>query len=511
MFDKNVSLRLTSTIAAGAVVACLGIAPIPALAAGESQSANVATEQQTVVGGGLSATPDQLQAVDQVEPQATGQTDVQSASPAEETKATEQSTQETPATEQSTQAMPQTTAPQPAEPEANAQPEATTTNTVAESSSSSEPATSSAESAATPASSVGETAAETEPAEVTYSNIYRLYNPYSGQHLYSRLWDEVKSTTNSGWYYEGIAWEAPDTAEGNTAVYRLYNPYSGDHHYTTSAEERDNLVGLGWNSEGTAWYSPSAKDAIPLFRLFNPYATVGTHHYTTSATERDYLKSIGWNYEGEAWYGVNQPAKAVGAQWIGGKNSLFYVKDDGTTAKGMFSLGGNTYYAESNGRVLTSGGHHLNGKWYIANSNGTLTETTEATAKATNVLDQIGWNLPAAFNYSVMHHIDDEENGYQTSGHYFLKGISQGQGNCYVMAGTFCTLARTLGYNAVQISGGVLNRHGGYNAHSWVEIDGRVYDASYQSGTHRNGYNIPKIGAYGSGQWVYKNYRTMQP
>lgn len=355
------------------------------------------------------------------------------------------------------------------------------------------------------------TAAEAAPAESSYHNIYRLYNRYSGQHLYTSSWDEVKSTTSVGWYYESIAWEAPDDSEGNTEVYRLYNPYSGDHHYTTSAEERDNLVSLGWHSEGTAWYSLSEEDAVPLYRLFNPYATVGTHHYTTSASERDYLDSIGWNYEGEAWSGVNQPAKAVGAQWIGGKDSLFYVNDDGTTAKGMFTLGGKTYYAESNGHVLTSGGRYLDGKWYVANSDGSLTETTEATAKATNVLDGIGWNLKAAFNYSVMRHIDDEENGGQTSSHYFLKGVSQGQGNCYVMAGTFCTLARTLGYDAVQISGGVLSRRGTYNAHSWVEINGRVYDASYQGGTHRNGFDISKIGASGSGQWVYKNYRTMQP
>lgn len=505
MFDKNLSLRLTSTVAAGAVVACLGIAPATALAAEQPEATGAATQQQVVVSETTPA-PDQQQATEQTGAQAGEKADAQvteqPAVPADEAKTSEQGTQAESQGQSQDSANAQSNS---ASTEATAVSNATTTEDVA--------ATSEATtvSATTAAETPAEATPAATPAELSYHNIYRLYNRYSGQHLYTSAWDEVKSTTSVGWNYEGIAWEAPDDSEGNTAVYRLYNPYSGDHHYTTSAEERDNLVSLGWNAEGTAWYSSTADDAVPLFRLFNPYATVGTHHYTTSSDERDWLDSIGWNSEGTAWYGVNQPSKAVGAQWIGGGNSLFYVNDDGSTAKGMFSVGGKTYYAESNGVVLTSGGHYLDGKWYIANSDGSLTETTEATAKATNVLDSIGWNLQAAFNYSVMHHIDDEENGDQTSSHYFLKGVSQGQGNCYVMAGTFCTLARTLGYDAVQISGGVLNRHGTYNAHSWVEINGLVYDASYQSGTHRNGFGIPKIGASGSGQWVYKNYRTMQP
>ena len=43
---------------------------------------------------------------------------------------------------------------------------------------------------------------------------------------------------------------------------------------------------------------------MPLWRQYNPYATVGTHNYTTSKGENDALVSLGWHAEGIGWYGV---------------------------------------------------------------------------------------------------------------------------------------------------------------------------------------------------------------
>ena len=88
----------------------------------------------------------------------------------------------------------------------------------------------------------------------------------------------------------------------NTPVYRLYNPYSGDHHYTTNKGEYDSLGRIGWNQEGIGFYSAESSDRKPVYRLFNPYVTVGTHHYTTSKDEYDSLGRIGWNPEGIGWY-----------------------------------------------------------------------------------------------------------------------------------------------------------------------------------------------------------------
>lgn len=135
----------------------------------------------------------------------------------------------------------------------------------------------------------------------TSSQMYRLYNPNSGEHFYTANLAEKDNLVNVGWRYEGIAWNAPSSGD---EVYRLYNPNAGDHHYTASAAERDHLVSVGWRYEGVGWYSdPSQGQA--LYRLYNPNAVAGAHHYTTSAAERDHLVSVGWSAEGIGWYGAS--------------------------------------------------------------------------------------------------------------------------------------------------------------------------------------------------------------
>ncbi len=129
----------------------------------------------------------------------------------------------------------------------------------------------------------------------------RLYNRWSGEHLYTSNATEVKKCVALGWKNEGTAWIAP--SKSSTPVYRLYNPYSGDHHYTTSKKEYDACKKAGWRQEGIAWYSDDAK-GVPLYRGFNRYVTVGTHHYTTSKTELNTMVKNGWKAEGIAWYGL---------------------------------------------------------------------------------------------------------------------------------------------------------------------------------------------------------------
>ncbi|MDT2572893.1 C39 family peptidase [Enterococcus raffinosus] len=129
--------------------------------------------------------------------------------------------------------------------------------------------------------------------------MYRLYNPNSGEHFYTKTTSERDHLRSVGWRYEGIGWQAP--ASGNP-VYRLYNPNAEDHHYTLNAGERDHLKKVGWRYEGISWYSPSS--GTPLYRLYNPNAKAGAHHYTPITSERDQLKKLGWRYEGIAWYAV---------------------------------------------------------------------------------------------------------------------------------------------------------------------------------------------------------------
>lgn len=139
------------------------------------------------------------------------------------------------------------------------------------------------------------------PRNAEPGTMFRLYNAYTGEHLYTSGYEEATQAVHAGWIYEGIAWIAPTTS--STPVYRLYNPYSGDHHYTTGAEERDALTALGWIDEGVGWYSDD-NQAVPLYRQFNPYESIGAHNYTTSREENDFLASIGWIAEGIAWYGI---------------------------------------------------------------------------------------------------------------------------------------------------------------------------------------------------------------
>ena len=138
-----------------------------------------------------------------------------------------------------------------------------------------------------------------EPAKTV--DMYRLYNPNSGEHFYTASAGEKDTLVKVGWTYEGVGWNAPE--KSNTPVYRIYNPNAGDHHYTTNKAERDNLISLGWKDEGIGWYSDDAQ-SLPIYRQYNPNAVSGAHNFTSSKGENDWLVNVGWKNEGIGWYGV---------------------------------------------------------------------------------------------------------------------------------------------------------------------------------------------------------------
>lgn len=141
--------------------------------------------------------------------------------------------------------------------------------------------------------------------------MYRLYNPNSGEHFYTKDTSERSTLISCGWWSEGIGWVAPSWS--NTPVYRLYNPNAGDHHYTMKADERNHLISVGWRDEGIGWYSDSSR-RIPIYRQYNPNAKTGTHNYTPSKEENDHLVSVGWRDEGIGWYAISQPVKFFEAE-----------------------------------------------------------------------------------------------------------------------------------------------------------------------------------------------------
>ena len=138
--------------------------------------------------------------------------------------------------------------------------------------------------------------------EIETAPLYRLYNSYTLEHLFTASAEERDMLVSVGWNYEGIAWYIPNSGE---PVYRLYNPYDDSHFYTLSTEEIDTLLPLGWELDGIMCYSaPSSEVSEPIYRLFNPYERKNYHHYTISMNECDMLVPLGWNLEGVAWYGM---------------------------------------------------------------------------------------------------------------------------------------------------------------------------------------------------------------
>lgn len=156
------------------------------------------------------------------------------------------------------------------------------------------------------------------------ADMYRLYNPNSGEHFYTATGGEKEHLVKVGWKYEGIGWTAP--SNGN-AVYRLYNANAGDHHYTLNVGEKDHLVKVGWKYEGIGWYSDTKK-AVPLYRAYNPNAKAGSHNYTVNYAEQKNLIRVGWRDEGIAWYGINK-ATPVTKYTV----TIKHVGSDGKTLK----------------------------------------------------------------------------------------------------------------------------------------------------------------------------------
>ena len=137
--------------------------------------------------------------------------------------------------------------------------------------------------------------------------VVRLFNPWNGDHLFT--WDEkeVFAAEKAGWTNEGTVWKAyghegdyrkfvNQDAKVGTPVYRLFNQYSGEHLYTTSTEEYNKNVAAGWTGEGVSFYTVKATGGKPaqnetsdkiinkskvdsVYRMFNPFAKVGTHLY----------------------------------------------------------------------------------------------------------------------------------------------------------------------------------------------------------------------------------------
>ena len=130
-------------------------------------------------------------------------------------------------------------------------------------------------------------------------NMFRIYDPNSGEHFYTGSTEERDNLVAVGWNYEGVGFTFPLTT--GKPVYRLYDPVYGEHLYTMDEEEKARLMAEGWHYEGIAFNS-GFEDEVPQYRLHNPNETRGAYHFTASIEEMERLISLGWEYQGIGWY-----------------------------------------------------------------------------------------------------------------------------------------------------------------------------------------------------------------
>ncbi len=136
-------------------------------------------------------------------------------------------------------------------------------------------------------------------------NVYRLYNTWTHEHLYTANLNEYNARVADGWNGEGVGFVTPEDGSDQVdgQVYRFFNPNNKEHLYTKDSAEVERLKAIGWKYEGVAWNSAKS-DQTPVYRLFNPYVTEFTHYYTQNTTDRDENVARGMTNEGIHWYAL---------------------------------------------------------------------------------------------------------------------------------------------------------------------------------------------------------------
>ncbi len=152
------------------------------------------------------------------------------------------------------------------------------------------------------ASAGAEYIAESEAADAT-TTLYRLYNPYTHEHLFTTDAAEKDNLVSLGWNFEGIPGKVYMHGEKG-GVYRLYNPTTGEHHYTTKEDEVATCVKAGWKNEGVKFFSvlDNDKQTVGMVSMYNPYEKKFYHHYTADADEIAKMVKAGWIKEEVKWY-----------------------------------------------------------------------------------------------------------------------------------------------------------------------------------------------------------------
>ncbi|MCB2187941.1 MAG: hypothetical protein KQJ78_16095 [Deltaproteobacteria bacterium] len=129
-----------------------------------------------------------------------------------------------------------------------------------------------------------------QPAQAGFTPMYRAYNPTLTYHFFTTSWNEFQNAVANGYNDESsgnprLFHVATYALAGTSELFRLYNPYSGRHYYTRKVVEREGLVSLGWVYEHGEGYIYAAA-AAGMQEIYHLYHTVaGIHLYTADHGE----------------------------------------------------------------------------------------------------------------------------------------------------------------------------------------------------------------------------------
>ena len=259
--------------------------------------------------------------------------------------------------------------------------------------------------------------------------------------------------------------------------------YNGTWYYVHNGEIDWNYSTLSQVDGGGVWYKVT--DGKLDWKYTGLVEYYGTWYYI-------YHGRLNWQYNGLVEYN---------GEW-------FYVNHGRITwaDSGAVEHNGIYYYVENSEiRWNYNGETTINGKSYKVHNS--IVEY-DFFPQANAVLNQIGRNLQAAYNWSASLTYWRQNYSPDMGTRWYADiGFNQHRGNCYVMAATFTEMARALGYNAHQVVGYVPHRGGGDAPHSWVEIDEAdgtwVYDPNF---TNEKGLPAFHFKYGQSRTWRYYNF-----
>ena len=250
--------------------------------------------------------------------------------------------------------------------------------------------------------------------------------------------------------------------------------------------------------------------------------------------------ATGWAMFDGAYYYFDTDGAMVTSDWHIDGSGKYYLGEDGKMVTGWRTLDDTTYYFRkrhdgsygaacdrptyiagdmymfgTDGALMTNTTVKRLGTTWNVNEDGIIEGyVTDAGRTAAGVLDQIGWNLRAAFNWSArLRYANRWLRAPSGSVHmewYANYGFEHRYGNCFVMNSTLYQMIKMMGYDVYFVEGGVLNSNGYLAPHGWNEVihDGvlYVYDANFTNETGMNGFRI----RYGqSGTWHYAGYKRV--